>query len=81
MVSLVLSLIMHRLVSRDTLTVASNGIWNATLMYCVRIVGTCTYERTREIFLISIMLTPVFFSNEENVEKARKIARIDNKME
>ena len=40
MVSLVLSLIMHKLVSRDTLTVASKGIWKATRMYWVRIVGT-----------------------------------------
>jgi hypothetical protein len=55
MVSFVLSLIMHRLVSRDTLTVASNGIWNATLMYCVRIVGTCKYVDTH-LFLIMILL-------------------------
>ena len=30
---------MHRLVSRDTRTVASKGIWKAVLMYCVRMVG------------------------------------------
>ena len=33
------SLIMHRLVSSETRTVESNGIWNAVRQYCVRIIG------------------------------------------
>ena len=33
------SLIMHRLVSSETRTVESKGIWNAVRMYCVRIIG------------------------------------------
>ena len=34
------SLIMQRLVSRLTRTVASKGIWNAVRVHCVRMVGT-----------------------------------------
>lgn len=62
-VSLVLSLIMHRLVSSDTLTVASNGIWNATLMYCVRIVGTCTYVHTYQIVLVIVIFPYRYYSS------------------
>lgn len=37
-----LSEIMHKLVSRETRTVASKGIWKAVLMYWVLMVGTQT---------------------------------------
>mmetsp|Transcript_29700 Transcript_29700/g.75667 ORF Transcript_29700/g.75667 Transcript_29700/m.75667 type:complete len:238 (+) Transcript_29700:642-1355(+) len=40
------SLIMHRFVSSDTRTVASNGIWNAVRMYCVRTKGRSCLEST-----------------------------------
>ena len=47
-VSFVRSLIIHRLVSKETRTVASKGIWKATRMYCVRIVGTWRDEYGRK---------------------------------
>ena len=57
-VSFVRSLIMHRLVSKETRTVASKGIWKATRMYCVRIVGTWRdeYGRKRSCYRIGGVL-------------------------
>ena len=37
---------MHRLVSSDTRTVESKGIWKAVRMYCVRIMGRSCFAST-----------------------------------
>ena len=58
------SLIMHRFVSRETLTVASKGIWNATLMYCVLIRGCSCFTSTT---LCTSSKSPLNFSISSSV--------------